>query len=80
MEGSAGMTGRAPVELSAVGPHLFGFSVCASCEVSSPSGLGPFAKSPPPPEKKRRLDPPVSDLDIPTTRDGSDSSRYTYVL
>ena len=37
MEGSAGTTGRAPVELSAVGPHLFGFSVCASCEVSSPS-------------------------------------------
>ena len=37
MEGSAGTTGRAPVELSAVGPHLFGFPVCASCEVSSPS-------------------------------------------
>ena len=25
MEGSAGTTGRAPVELSAVGPHLFDF-------------------------------------------------------
>ena len=37
MEGSAGTTGRAPVELSAVGPHLFGFSVCVSCEVFSPS-------------------------------------------
>ena len=37
MEGSAGTTGRAPVELSAVGPHLFGFSVCASCEVFPPS-------------------------------------------
>ena len=36
VEGSAGTTGRAPVELSAVGPHLFGFSVCASCEFFSP--------------------------------------------
>ena len=37
MEGSAGTTGRATVELSAVGPHLFGFSVCASGEFFSPS-------------------------------------------
>ena len=30
MEGSAGTTGRAPVELAAVGPNLFGFAVLAS--------------------------------------------------
>ena len=35
MEGSAGTTGRAPVELSAVGPHLFGFSDCVSSEFFS---------------------------------------------
>ena len=37
MEGSAGTTGKAPVELSAVGPHLFGFSVCASSDFFPPS-------------------------------------------